>query len=101
MATTVKMHEAKTHLSSLVARALKGEEIVIARGGTPQVKLVPVAENALLKPKRIPGLLKGQISIPDGFFDPLPEDELRLWEGRGSCCSTRTRSSGGSPTTLC
>ena len=79
MATTVKMHEAKTHLSSLVARALAGEEIVIARGGKPQVKLVPV-EDPIRRP-RVPGALKGQISIPDSFFDPMSEEELKLWEG--------------------
>ena len=78
MATMVKMHEAKTHLSSLVARAVGGEEIVIARGDKALVKLVPV--NA--EPKRVFGLMKGQFEVPDSFFDPLPEDELRLWEGR-------------------
>ena len=78
MATTVKMHEAKTHLSSLVARALAGEDIVIARGDTPQVKLVPVE----VKAKREFGSMKGQFAIDDRFFDPLPEDELAAWEGR-------------------
>ncbi|WP_174284962.1 type II toxin-antitoxin system Phd/YefM family antitoxin [Sphingomonas bacterium] len=77
MATTVKMHEAKTHLSSLVARAVGGEEIVIARGDKAQVRLVPVEP----KPKRVFGSMKGQFAVPDSFFDPLPEDELRRWEG--------------------
>jgi len=76
---TVKMHEAKTHLSSLVARAVGGEEIVIARGDKPQVKLVPVEPR--LKRNRVPGLLKGQISIPDSFFEPMSEEDLALWEG--------------------
>lgn len=75
MATTVKMHEAKTHLSSLVARALAGEDIVIARGDKPQVKLVPVHG----KPKRIPGSMKGQFAIDDRFFEPLPDEELDAW----------------------
>ena len=79
MATTVKMHEAKTHLSSLVARAVGGEEIVIARGDKAQVRLVPVEQGR--KPDRVPGALKGKISIGDRFFEPLPEEELRLWEG--------------------
>ena len=39
----VKMHHAKTHLSDLVERALRGEEVVIARGEIPAVRLVPVA----------------------------------------------------------
>lgn len=75
----VKMHEAKTHLSSLVARAIGGEEIVIARGDTPQVKLVPVADTP--KPKRVFGSMKGQFAIDDRFFEPLPEEELAAWEG--------------------
>jgi prevent-host-death family protein len=78
MATTVKMHEAKTHLSSLVARALAGEEIVISRGDKPQVKLVPVET----KPKRVFGSMKGQFAIDDRFFEPLPEKELAAWEGK-------------------
>lgn len=77
MATTFNMHEAKTNLSKLVARALEGEEIVIASGNRPKVKLVPVEA----KPKRVFGSMKGQFEVPDSFFDPLPEDELRLWEG--------------------
>ena len=77
MTTTVKMHEAKTHLSSLVARALQGEDIVIARGNTPQVKLVPVEE----KPQRVFGSMKGQFTLDERFFEPLPEEELAAWEG--------------------
>lgn len=77
MATTVKMHEAKTHLSSLVARALAGEEIVIARGDKPQVKLVPVEDES--KKPRVPGALKGKISIDDRFFEPMSDEELEAW----------------------
>ena len=77
--TTVKIHEAKTHLSQLIARAEAGEEIIIARGDRPVVRLTPVAKG---KPKREPGALKGKINLPDEFFfDPLPEEELRAWEG--------------------
>lgn len=79
MATTIKMHEAKTHLSSLVARAVAGEDIVIARGDKPQVRLVAVEPQR--KPDRVPGLLKGRISIPDSFFEPMSEEDLALWEG--------------------
>jgi prevent-host-death family protein len=76
---TVSIHQAKTHLSKLIARAEAGEEIVIARGKVPVARLT-----ALAPKKRRPkaGLLKGQLTIPDSFFfDPLPEEELRLWEG--------------------
>ena len=77
--TTVTIHKAKTQLSKLIARAEAGEEIVIARGKEPVVRLEPVFVH---KGKRIPGRLKGKLNIPDlFFFDPLPEEELKLWEG--------------------
>ncbi len=74
---TVTTHEAKTHLSKLIARALDGEEVVISRGSEPKVKLVPVE----VKARRRAGILAGKISLPDSFFDPMTEEELRLWEG--------------------
>jgi prevent-host-death family protein len=75
MPETVNLYDAKTQLSRLVDRAIAGEDIVIARAGKPVVRLVPV-EDAV---PRQPGLLKG-LSLPDDLFDPLPEDELAVWE---------------------
>jgi len=74
----VTIHDAKTHLSRLIARVEAGEEIVIARGGTPVARLVPMEKP---KAKRVFGALKGKITVDDSFFDPLPEEELKLWEG--------------------
>ncbi len=74
----VTVHAAKTNLSQLLERAEAGEEIIIARGQVPVVKLVPIA----IRPKRQPGLFPDVVVGPE-FFDPLPEEELRLWEGRG------------------
>lgn len=79
--TTVTVHHAKTHLSKLIAAAERGEEVVIARGDKPAVRIVPFEPAA--KPDRKPGRLKGVVAMDTRFFDPLPEDELRLWEGRG------------------
>lgn len=72
--TVVTVHEAKTHLSRLIARVLAGEEITIARGRDPVVKLVPASE-----PKKQPlrGALKGKFEFNDSFWEPLPEDMLR------------------------
>jgi prevent-host-death family protein len=79
---TVTIHEAKTHLSKLIARAEAGEEIVIARGKEPVVKLTPVSP-AKQRPRF--GAMKGKWpKLPDSFFfDPLPDEELDLWEGGG------------------
>ncbi len=72
----VTIHTAKTTLSRLLARVEAGEEIVLARGKTPIAKLVPFHPVA---PKREFGALKGKVSVDDGFFDPLPEEELAAW----------------------
>jgi prevent-host-death family protein len=75
----VTVHQAKTQLSKLIARAEAGEEIIIARGSEPAVKLTPVSRKA---PKREFGAMKGKYDVPDSlFFDPLPEEELKLYEG--------------------
>ena len=73
----VNVHQAKTQLSRLLARVEAGEEVVIARRGEPVVRLVHCSP----RKKRRPGRLKGKIVIPDDFFDPLPEEELKAWEG--------------------
>ena len=75
--TTVNVHEAKTNLSRLLAQVEVGEEVIIARNGKPVARLVSCKP----KGKPTPGVLKGLIKIDDSFFDPLPEEELRLWEG--------------------
>jgi prevent-host-death family protein len=71
----ISIHVAKTHLSRLIARVEGGEEIVIARGRKPVVKLVPIAPKA----KRVFGSLKGKVSIGPEFFEPLPPEELDTW----------------------
>ena len=75
---TVTIHEAKTNLSRLIAAVEAGEEIIVARGKVPVMKMVPLHA----KPKRVPGLLKGLIEIGPEFFEPMSEEELALWEGR-------------------
>ena len=75
---TVNIHEAKTHLSSLVDRAAKGEPFVIARAGKPLVKVV--ALDAPATPRRV-GFLVGEIAVPDDF-DRMGEAEIAaLFEG--------------------
>lgn len=74
---TITIHKAKTQLSKLIEEACRGEEIVIARGSEPVVRLV-----AIQSPKgdRKPGALRGKIHIGPEFFEPLPPEELDQWE---------------------
>jgi len=70
--TRVGMHDAKTHLSKLVARAEAGEDVVIQRNGKPVVRLVPVAE----EPRSLAsvrGAWHGRVRMAEDF-DELPED---------------------------
>ena len=67
----VNIHEAKTHLSKLLERIALGEEVIIARAGTPVAKLVPIHTEPK---KRILGSAKGEFVVPDDFNDPLPKE---------------------------
>lgn len=69
MNTQVNIHVAKTNLSKLIEKALKGEIVVIAKAGKPLVDLVIHKES--LKPRKL-GLWKGKVHVPDNFND---EDE--------------------------
>lgn len=109
--TIVNVLEAKTNLSRLIAEVEAGGEVIIARANKPVVRLVAVentsvgvAEPSLAwqaqpvsrvprvpgphhsdvsKFPRVPGRLKDLIEWDDRFNDPLPDDELRLWNGEG------------------
>lgn len=70
----VKVQYAKTHLSALLAAVEQGQEVVIARGDQPVARLVPINESE----ERDLGFVP--YSIPQTFFDPLPDDELAQWE---------------------
>ena len=70
------IHEAKTNLSKLIQKACDGEEVIIARGDKPVVKLVPIS---IADRPRKPGRFKGKISWTPDAFDPLTDEELREW----------------------
>jgi prevent-host-death family protein len=65
----VNVHQAKTHLSRLLERAHAGEEIIIAKSGHPYARLAPLEGRA---PRREAGTLKGQVTLTESFFEPLP-----------------------------
>ena len=72
---TVTIQQAKAQLSRLIKRACQGEEIIIARGKKPLVKLV--AMPVVPKGPRIPGAWKGKISWTADAFAPLTDEELK------------------------
>jgi len=73
----VTVHAAKTNLSRLIARACAGEDVVIARGKTPVVRLVPVKQEP---PRRRFGAMRGRARTTRAFFDPLSRSELAAWQ---------------------
>jgi prevent-host-death family protein len=77
----VNVHEAKTHLSRLLRRVAAGEEIVIARGGRPIARLVPVGTPP---GERRLGIAKGRIVVAEDFDAPLPPELLAEFDGEDS-----------------
>jgi len=76
---TVNVHEAKTHFSRLIDAAHAGETIVVAKGGKPWARLVPLEPST---PMRQPGVLAGLLKLPPPgvLLEPLPEEELAALE---------------------
>ena len=70
----INVHEAKTHLSRLLERAHRGEEIILAKAGKPYARLMPLENLKERQPGRYPQ------KIPESFYEDLPEEELQAWE---------------------
>jgi len=75
---TVTIRVAKTQLSRLIEAALAGEEVVIAKGDKPVVRLVAIPQGQF----RLGVLKRGALGPGPDFFSPMDEDELAAWEGR-------------------
>lgn len=73
---TVNVHEAKTHLSRLLAEVERGQPVTIARAGRPVARLVP----AMTPPQRVLGQERGKIWIAPDFDAPMPDDWLDEWD---------------------
>ncbi len=75
----VNVHEAKTHFSRLIDAAHAGETIVVAKGGRPWARLVPLEHPAA---RRMPGVLAGRLNLPplEQLLESLPEEELAAME---------------------
>jgi prevent-host-death family protein len=81
MTITVNIHEAKTRFSKLLQQVVAGEEIVIAKAGSPVARLVPYAPRPR---QRLPGSAKGKIWIAPDFNAPLPAELLDAFEGKAA-----------------
>jgi prevent-host-death family protein len=71
--TTVNIHEAKTHLSRLVARVARGESFIIAKAGKPLARVIPI--EAKEAPEDRLGFMKGEMAVPKDF-DKMGRDEI-------------------------
>ena len=76
---TINMHEAKTHLSRLVERAVRGEPFIIAKAGKPLVKVMAV--DAPDQGTSRLGFMRDQIAVPDDFDEMGKADIERLFAG--------------------
>jgi prevent-host-death family protein len=73
----VNIHEAKTQLSRLIERALKGEEVTIAKAGHPLVRLTPIQVE-----KPILGSARGLVSMQPGWDEAMTPEEVEETFGR-------------------
>ena len=80
MATTVNMHEAKTTLSKLVARAQDGKETIIAIAGKPAARIVPL-DKPVKKPRRLGALAGLGYVVPDDIKAPFKDEIEEMFYG--------------------
>ncbi len=77
----VNIHDAKTNLSRYLSRLDREQEIVLCKRNRPVAVIRPIPSP---RSRRAVGLERGRLSVPDGFFDPLPQELLTLYDGRDS-----------------
>lgn len=78
----LNIHEAKTHLSRFLVHLEQGETILLCKRNVPIAEIRPLPQQRT--EARPMGLAKGQVKLTKAFFEPLPEELLDLFEGRGS-----------------
>ena len=76
--TSVTIDAAETQLAKLVAQVERGKEVIITRDQKRVARLVPDIQEV---PKRGFGSMRGKAWLDESFWEPLPEEELKLWEG--------------------
>ena len=74
--TQFNIHSTKTNLSKLIEAAVAGDEVVIAKGSKPVVRLVPIPDEGFKL-----GMLKEKLGTTPDFIAPMSDDDLDAWEG--------------------
>ena len=74
----INIFEAKAKLSEYLEAVARGEQVVICNRNRPVAELRPVA---IARQKRHLGVAKGTVTVPQSFFEPLPDDLLGAFEG--------------------
>jgi antitoxin (DNA-binding transcriptional repressor) of toxin-antitoxin stability system len=77
---TINIHQAKTQLSQLIAKAVKGESFIIAKAGKPQVLVTKIDAPFAGKIRRL-GFMEDNISIPKDFDEMGRKEIESLFEG--------------------
>ncbi|MBY0273824.1 type II toxin-antitoxin system Phd/YefM family antitoxin [Candidatus Binatia bacterium] len=76
---TVTTHEAKTHLSRLIAEVEAGEEIIIRRGAQAVARIVPLGQTRRATRPKVGTITSPPIRAKRGVFEPLSDDDLKEW----------------------
>lgn len=77
----INTHDAKANLSSYLKKLRRGERIIVCRRNVPIAEIRPLESEEPVQ--RAIGLAKGELSIPEAFFEPLPDAVLAGFEGQG------------------
>lgn len=78
---TVNIHEAKTHLSRLIDKAVKGEPFIIAKAGKPLVKVEAIKAAPIDTSRRL-GFMEGQFQVPDDIKTPFKDEIEEMFYGK-------------------
>lgn len=76
---TINVQEAKTHFSHYLDQVAKGESVILCKRNKPVAEIRPILSKIISK--RPVGLAKGTFTIPESFFDELPDETLSLFSG--------------------
>ncbi len=76
----INIHEAKAKLSEYLAAVEAGETVQICRRNVPVAQIVPLPQ-ARKEPRAVGLACDAQYDIPDSFFEPLPDELLKAFNG--------------------